>query len=208
MRVLVACEFSGVVRNAFLERGHDAYSCDLYPSSGHRGRHRRQDVRPLLREEWDLVIAHPPCTYLCLANTSVFPRQPWRLDRVKPAAEFFMACLDANSPRVCVENPRMHRAAMELVGARYSQIIHPWQFGHGEKKETALWLKGLPRLLPTKIVDGREERVRRIARSPSRGRLRSITYHGIAQAMAEQWGSGGRVEQLGLFDYSEGSSVR
>ncbi len=187
-RVLVACEFSGIVRDAFIAAGHDAISCDLLPSE-RPGPHIQGDVRPLLREPWDLVIAHPPCTYL--ANSGVRwlyrdgRRDEDRWARMAEAAEFFHECLLANAPRVCVENPVMHRHA----GIRKAnQFIQPWQFGHGEVKATGLWLRGLPLLEPTEIVDGRTPRVHHMSPGPDRWRERSRTFPGIAAAMADQWG--------------------
>ncbi len=193
MRVLVACEFSGIVRNAFLKLGHDAYSCDIrYDWSETAGRHRhtRGDVRPLLRRPWDLVIAHPPCTYLCnsgvrwLFNDGSRITQRW--EYMEAACIFFKQCLNANAPMVCVENPIMHCYASTAIGVRYTQIIHPWQYGHGETKATCLWLKGLPRLRPTEIVPGRCPRIHTMS-TRNRSKERSVTYGGIALAMATQW---------------------
>lgn len=189
MRVLVACEFSGIMREAFLRRGHDAYSCDFRFSAFYRSsRHVVGDVRPLLRQPWDLVIAHPPCTYLCNSGVRWLNERPGRRDKMKKAAAFFMECLNANAPRVCVENPIQHGEAKALIGQAYSQVIQPWQFGHGETKATCLWLKGLPPLVPTDVVEGREQRVFKMGPGGARGMLRSLTFHGIAKAMAEQWG--------------------
>jgi hypothetical protein len=187
VRVLVACEFSGVVRDAFRSRGHDAISCDLLPTEA-PGPHHQGDVLSLLRQPWDLVVAHPPCTRL--ANSGVrwlHERDLW--DELDEACDFFRACLDANAPRVCVENPVMHGYAMGRIGVGYTQTIQPWQYGHGETKRTCLWLKGLPPLTPTDVVDGREARVHRASPGPDRWRERSRTYAGIAAAMADQWGS-------------------
>jgi len=190
-RVLVACEFSGIVRDAFRAAGHTAISVDLLPTERF-GPHIMGDVTPFLRRSWDLVIAHPPCTYL--ANSGV----RWLyvggkgtepdFDRVRlmfQAADFFVACLSANAPMVCVENPVMHGHAPIR---RATQYIQPWQFGHGEIKATGLWLRGLPELVPTNVVDGRAPRVHHASPSPDRWRERSRTLPGIAQAMADQWG--------------------
>lgn len=165
MRVLVACEFSGTVREAFLRRGHDAYSCDLLPSLGitpkNPKRHIRGDVTQVLKQRWDLVIAHPPCTYL--ANSGVQwlfkdgERNEERWESLRRGAEFFVTCFNANADKVAVENPIQHKYAKELIGRPHTQIIHPWQFGHGETKVTCLWLKNLPPLVPTKIVDERKQ---------------------------------------------------
>lgn len=188
MRVLVACEFSGVVRDAFLRRGHDAYSCDLLDTEvPSPGRHFTQDVRPLLRKLWDLVIAHPPCTRLCNSGLRWLHERRLHVEMVE-ACWFFLECLNANAPRVCVENPLMHRYARDIVAYRPAQVVQPWMFGHGETKATCLWLRGLPKLRPTKVVSGRVQRVHLMPGNSGRSRLRSITYRGIAEAMASQWG--------------------
>lgn len=187
MRVLVACEFSNIVRDAFLAKGHDAYSCDLkraYPSKHHK-RHIRGDVRSLLQKPWDLVIAHPPCTHLCNSGVWLIGKRK-SLKVVAEAAAFFCECLVANSPRVCVENPTMHRYAKEHIPWPPTQVIQPWQFGEPYTKRTCLWLLGLPPLEPTKVVSGRIGLTRKLG---SRGsEERSVTYPGVAEAMAEQWG--------------------
>lgn len=188
MRVLVACEWSNTVRDAFLTRGHDAYSCDLIraesPNPNYK-RHIRGDVTPLLREEWDLVIAHPPCTYLCNSGVRWLTEREGRFEYMMDAVAFFNACLGANSPRVCVENPVMHGYAKKYIPEQ-TQVIHPWQFGHPEKKATCLWLKGLPELKPTRIVGAYRNTIHLLG---SRGsKERSRTFQGIAEAMAEQWG--------------------
>ena len=190
--VLIACEFSGIVRDAFIARGHDAVSCDLLPSE-RPGPHVMADVRPMLRMPWDLVIAHPPCTYL--ANSGVrwlylggsgHRADPDRWARMEQAAGFFRLCLAANAPRLAVENPVMH-GWTQIRPA--DQFVQPWQFGHGEIKATGLWLVGLPELRPTRIVDGRVPRVHHASPGPDRWRERSRTYPGIAAAMADQWGA-------------------
>ena len=201
MRVLVACEFSGVVRETFLERGHDAYSCDLEHSCylpDRSRRHIRGDVRPLLREKWDLVIAHPPCTYLTntgvcwLSKDGVINEERW--GKMLRGVEFFNECLNANADRVCVENPIMHKYARDRITQPYSQIIHPWQFGHRESKATCLWLRGLPPLRaritkkPEGTVTVKYSNRDMNLKGPWRGRMRSITPQGIADAMVEDWG--------------------
>jgi hypothetical protein len=195
MRVLVACEFSGVVRTAFTKKGHDAISCDLRGYGFNvplPGKHIKGDVRPLLRKRWGLVIAHPPCTYLCnsgvrwLVKGGVVDEK--RRQLMIEGCEFFKECLGANADKVCVENPVMHKYARWRVGRYPDQTVQPWQFGHGETKATCLWLKGLPRLNPTKIVNGREGRVHQLCPTVDRSMYRSITYQGIADAMADQWG--------------------
>ena len=200
MRVLVACECSGRVRDAFLDAGHDAISCDLQPSDSDRGtrRHVQGDVSELLGAGWDLVVAHPPCTYLCNSGVRWLHdgRWPWRMDAMRRAAWFFRACLNANAHAVAVENPIPHRYAMEIIGERYTQIVQPWQYGHGESKATCLWLRGLPPLRPTDVVAGRVGRCHRLPPGPNRSKLRAVTYSGIALAMAQQWGTL-KLEEVG-----------
>lgn len=212
LRVLVACEFSGVVRDAFIRRGHDAISCDLLPSESDFGPHHQGDVRPLLREPWDLVIAHPTCTFLCKSSirwlTDPDPKYKLRWQQLIESAEFFRACLDANAPRVAVENPQMHRWATKIVGRRYDQLVQPYMFGHTERKGTGLWLRDLPPLVPTEDVyaatmalPARErDRVHYAPPGPDRWKARSTTYSGIAEAMAAQWG--GRIPSEGGQDSS------
>ena len=196
MRVLVACEFSGVVRRAFAALGHDAWSCDLLPAEDGSARHITGDARAVLADGWDLLVAHPPCTRLCNSGVrwlSVPP--PGRtIDAIRAelvaAADLFSAFWRAPIGRVAVENPVMHCHAKALIRdyAPPAQSVQPWQFGHGEVKRTCLWLRGLPPLVPTDVVDGREARVHRMPPSPDRWKLRSVTYSGIAAAMAAQWG--------------------
>lgn len=193
MRVLVACEFSGVVRDAFTNKGHFAVSCDLLPSE-RPGEHYQGSVFDIIDAGWDMMIAHPPCTYL--ANSGVRwlyggkgterDEQRWR--KMVDGAAMFRSLLEARIPRIAIENPIMHRYAKELVGRGPDQIIQPWQFGHGETKATCLWLKALSPLTPTRIVDGRTPRVHRAPPSKDRWKERSRTFEGIAAAMAEQWG--------------------
>jgi hypothetical protein len=198
MRVLVACEFSGVVRRAFDAIGHDAWSCDLLPAEDGSNRHIVGDARDILRDGWDLLmVAHPPCTRLCNSGVrwlSTPPpgrttREMW--EELEAAAALFSAFWNAPIERVAVENPVMHKhAKARIVGYEPpAQSVQPWQFGHGETKRTCLWLKNLPPLKPTKVVDGREARVHRMAPGPDRWKERSRFYPGIASAMAEQWGS-------------------
>jgi hypothetical protein len=182
MKVLIACEFSGRVRDAFLALGHDAMSCDLLPTEV-AGPHHIGDVTEILHMGWDLMIAHPPCTHLAVSGSR------WFKNKAKEQAEalrFVQTLLDAPIPKIAIENP------ISIISSRIrkpDQIIQPWQFGHGETKATCLWLKGLPKLTPTHVVDGREARVHRMSPSPTRWKERSRTYEGIARAMASQWGS-------------------
>jgi hypothetical protein len=193
MRVLIACEFSGRVREAFRALGHDAWSCDLLPTEVN-GPHIQGDVIPLLNEGWDLMIAHPPCTYL--ANSGVRwlyggkgnKRDEQRWHAMEDAARFFRALLDAPIDRVAVENPIMHKYGKAIIGRAHDQVVQPWQHGEGETKATCLWLKGLKPLTPSQIVDGRKPRVHFAAPSSDRWKERSRTYQGIADAMAAQWG--------------------
>lgn len=181
MRVLVACEFSGIVRDAFKERGHDAWSCDLLPTET-PGKHFQQDVLSLLENGWDLMIAHPPCTHLAVSGARWFKEKQ---EEQKEALFFVRALLAAPIARIALENP------ISIISSRIrkpDQIIQPWQFGHGETKATCLWLKGLPNLVPTNIVSGREARVHRMPPGPDRWKERSKTFTGVAQAMAAQWG--------------------
>lgn len=197
MRMLVACEFSGIVRRAFAARGHDAWSCDLLPAEDRSNRHITGDVRDHLGDGWDLlIVAHPPCTRLCNSGVRWLHQPPpgrtaedMRRELVDGAA-LFSACWNAPIERVAVENPVMHRHAKALiVGYRPpAQSVQPWQFGHGETKRTCLWLRGLPPLRPTDIVEGREARVHRMPPGPDRWRERSRFFTGIAAAMADQWG--------------------
>lgn len=195
MRVLVACEFSGTVRDAFIRGGHDAMSCDLLPSET-PGPHHQGDVLPLLREPWDLVIAHPPCTYL--ANSGArwlydHERYPLRWQDLIDGAAFFRACLEANAPRVAVENPGIHKWAAKIIGRGPDQTLQPWEYGHGETKAVKLWLKNLPPLVATDVVPGREARVHLMPPGPDRQKERSRFFVGIADAMADQWGGLARV---------------
>jgi hypothetical protein len=191
MRVLIACEFSGVVRRAFRERGHDAWSCDLLPAEdGHDRCHIIGDAVQVAQGNpgrggwhWDLMICHPPCTHLAVSGARWFKDK--RLEQ-EQALNFVRALLNAPIPRIALENP------ISIISSRIrkpDQIIQPWQYGHGETKATCLWLKNLPKLVPTNIVEGREARVHRMPPGPDRWKERSRTFEGIAQAMADQWGN-------------------
>ncbi len=182
MKVLIACEFSGTVRRAFRALGHDAWSCDLLPAEDGSEHHLQADVRLHLRDGWDLMVAHPPCTHLAVSGSRWFKD---KRDEQQAALDFFARLLLAPIARIAVENP-VSVASSWL--RKPDQVIQPWQFGHGETKATCLWLKNLPRLQPTQIVEGREARVHRMPPSADRWKARSRTYDGIARAMAEQWG--------------------
>lgn len=182
LRVLVACEYSGVVRDAFLSRGHDAMSCDLLPTEV-PGPHYCGDVRDVLGDGWDLLIAHPPCTHLAVSGARWFASK--QAEQAE-ALEFVRLLLAAPIPHIALENPV---SVISSRIARPSQTIQPWQFGHGECKRTCLWLVNLDPLVPTCIVEGREQRIHRMPPGPDRWRERSRTFPGIAAAMADQWGN-------------------
>jgi hypothetical protein len=183
LKVLIACEFSGIVRDAFIDAGHDAISCDVLPTERPDGPHYLGDVRDILGNGFDLMIAHPPCTHLAVSGAR------WFKNKVREQAEaldFVRELLNAPIPRIAVENP------VSVISShirKADQTIQPWQFGHGETKAICLWLKNLPRLVPTEIVPGREPRIHMMAPGPNRWRERSRFYEGIAAAMAAQWGS-------------------
>jgi hypothetical protein len=186
VRVLIACEYSGRVRQAFRELGHEAWSCDLLPSEDDSPHHYQADVFLTIgcTKPWDILIAHPPCTDLAVSGARHFEEK--RKDgRQQKAIEFFMRLAGLPIPRIAIENPV---CIMSGIWREPDQVIQPWQFGHGETKATCLWLKGLPPLIPTKIVPGREPRIHRIPPGPNRWKERSRTFEGIASAMASQWG--------------------
>jgi len=210
MHVLIACEFSGIVREAFRKKGHKAWSCDLLPTEL-PGRHIQHDVLDVIYQNerdisfkgvphsFDLLIAHPPCTYLSVASAGWINRRPERKQQMVVAAKFFKKLLDAPIEKICIENPLIYLDAIKIIGKKYNQIIEPYQFGEPYKKRTCLWLKNLPELKPTKIVEphtywvnsssnyreGKKLSNKGIHRSKKE---RSRTFKGIAEAMAEQWG--------------------
>ena len=180
MNILVACEYSGIVRSAFVALGHNAWSCDLLPTEI-PGQHYQGDVRDMLKEQWDLMIAHPPCTHLAVSGARYFYRK--QAEQAE-ALEFVRLLMGAPIEHIAIENP------ISVISSRIrkpDQIIQPWQFGHGETKATCLWLKNLPKLQPSNIVEGREQRVHKMPPSPERWKERSRTFQGIANAMAAQW---------------------
>lgn len=183
-RVLIACEYSGAVRDAFIALGHEAMSCDLLPTDA-PGPHYQGDVRDVLDYPWDLMIAHPPCTDLSVSGARHFEAKRMN-GRQQASVSFFMRLAKADIPHIAIENPV---CIMSSLWRKPDQTIQPWQFGHGETKATCLWLKNLPHLRPTDVVDGREQRVHKLPPSPDRWKIRSKTYDGIARAMAEQWGA-------------------
>ena len=191
MRVLVACEYSGVVRDAFIGGGHDAMSCDLLPTDV-PGPHYQGDLFDVIDYPWDLMIAHPPCTHLSVSGSRHFEAK--RMDgRQQSAVSFFMRIVrqSAHIPKVAIGNPV---CIMSSLYRKPDQVIQPWQFGHGETKATCLWLKGLPLLQPSDIVEGREARIHRMPPSPDRWKERSKTFSGIAEAMVIQWSKGNQME--------------
>lgn len=197
MRILVACEYSGTVRDAFAKLGHFAMSCDLLPTDK-PGNHYQGDVMDIIDHDWDLMIAHPPCTYLTNSGVSWLHKDPTRWAQLDEGAAFFKLLLEAPVPRKAIENPIMHKYAKERIGGvKQSQIIQPWMFGHMEQKATCLWLDNLPLLQPTnnvkeemmKLPKNQRERLHYLPPSADRWKIRSTTYQGIADAMAAQWGS-------------------
>lgn len=185
MKVLIACEFSGVVRDAFANLGHDAMSCDLLESKT-LGQHYKGDIFDVIHYPWDLAIFHPPCTDLSVSGARHFEAKKLN-GRQQASVSFFMRLIKESEhiKKTCFENPV---SIMSNLYRKPDQIIQPWQFGHGETKATCFWLKGLPHLKPTDVVEGRSDRIHKMPPSPDRGYLRSITYQGIADAMANQWG--------------------
>jgi site-specific DNA-cytosine methylase len=184
MKILIACEYSGTVRDAFIKAGHDAMSCDLLPTDV-PGPHYQGDVFDIIDQGWDMIIAHPPCTHLAVSGARHFKAK--QADgRQQQALDFVSRLLNADIPRIALENP------ISIISSKIrkpDQIIQPWQFGHGETKATCLWLKNLPCLVPTDVVDGREQRVWKLPPTADRWKIRSKTFQGIADAMAAQWGS-------------------
>jgi hypothetical protein len=181
MNVLIACEFSGIVREAFKAHGHNAWSCDLLPTEI-PGNHIQGNVLDILQDGWDLMIAHPPCTHLAVSGARWFKHKQ---KEQAEALKFVYMLVAAPISKICIENPV---SILSTEVRKPEQIIQPWQFGHGETKATCLWLKNLPLLLPTNIVEGREAKIHKMSPGPNRWKERSRTYNGIAQAMAAQWG--------------------
>jgi len=196
MKVLVACEFSGIVRDAFIRRGYKAMSCDLLPTES-SGPHYQGDILDILDDRWDLLIAHPPCTYLANSGVRWLHTNPGRCGEMMKGALFFKTLLNAPIKRIAIENPVMHKYAVGIIGRKHDQTIQPYQFGHPESKRTCLWLKNLPKLRYTNVLTKGEGEVwdnqtptgqNKLGPSPDRWKLRSTFYTGIADAMADQWG--------------------
>lgn len=200
MKVLIACEYSGTVRDAFSALGHDAYSCDLLPTEK-PGQHIQGNVLEILNDGWDLMIAHPPCTYLTNSGVSWLHKQKDRWMNLIEGAVFFRTLLNAPISRIAVENPIPHKYAAQIIGEKYSQVLQPYMFGHTERKATCLWLKGLPELIETNNVKeemsllpkNQQQRLHYLPPSVDRWKERSKTFEGIAAAMANQWG--GNIEK-------------
>jgi hypothetical protein len=197
MKVLIGCEFSGVVRESFRAKGHDAWSCDVIDSDTNSEFHIKGDVLDVINDGWDLAIFHPPCTYMANSGVQHLHKDKNRWNDLDKAAKFFKILLGCNINKICIENPIMHGYAKERIGGiKQSQIVQPWMFGHTEQKATCLWLKGLPLLYPTNNVKkemlllpkNKRERLHYLPPSPDRWKLRSTTYKGVADAMANQWG--------------------
>lgn len=192
--ILIACEYSGTIREAFKGLGFNVWSCDLLPTDI-PGQHFECDVREVLDKGWDLMVAHPSCTYLANSGVCHLKTDPTRWAKLDEAAEFFKLLLDAPIPHIAIENPIPHKYAVERIGRKYDQIIQPWQFGHTESKATCLWLKNLPKLVETNNVkaemmllpDRERQRLHYLPPSPDRWKIRSKTYQGIADEIADQW---------------------
>jgi len=195
VKILIACEYSGTVRDAFIAKGHDAMSCDLLPTDI-PGPHYKGDIFDIINDGWDLMIAHPPCTYLSNSGVTWLYKQDDRWKHLIDGAVFFRKLHESNIPKIAIENPIMHKYAKQIIGVNQSQVIQPWMFGHMEQKATCLWLKNLPLLVPTnevkeemmKLPKRERERLHYLPPSEERWKLRSKTFQGIAEAMAEQWG--------------------
>ncbi len=207
LRILIGCEYSGTVRRAFNSLGHDAWSCDLLAAEDGSNQHFRGDVREFLHMGWDaLAVMHPPCTRLCNSGVRWLSKAPpgreladmWAEldDAARLFSDLWNVDVTHGISRVCIENPVMHKHAKARIAgfSEFSQSIQPWQYGHGECKRTCLWLKGLPHLTPTDIVEGREQRIHMMSPGPNRWKERSRFFTGIADAMAMQWG--GMVDEI------------
>ena len=196
MKVLVACEYSGKVRDAFIAQGHEAMSCDILDTDV-QGPHYKGDVRDVINDGWDLMVAHPPCTYLSNSGVRWLSSDASRWPKMFEAAAFFKELLEAPISRICIENPVMHKYGKQLIGSNQTQCVQPWMFGHPESKATCLWLKGLPKLVETdnvkedmkKLSKKEQNRIHHMSPGKDRWKKRSETFQGIANAMASQWGS-------------------
>jgi len=183
MKILIACEYSGRVRDAFIKKGHNAISCDILPTEL-PGPHFKGDVEDVLFHRWDMIIAFPPCDHLAVSGARWF-KEKQADGRQQQGIDFFMMFANHHCKQIAIENPV---GIMSTKWRKPNQIIQPWQFGHGETKKTGLWLKGLPNLKPTNVVEGREQRIWKMPPGPERAKSRALTFNGIADAMADQWG--------------------
>tara|TARA_Y100001951_G_C11185223_1_gene208269 strand:+ start:85 stop:708 length:624 start_codon:yes stop_codon:yes gene_type:complete len=204
MKVLVACEYSGIVREAFASKGHDAWSCDLLPTDQPSNKHIQGDVLEIINNDWDLIIAHPPCTHLSVSGAARWAEKVAD-GRQQAAIKFVEDIWNANCPFIAIENPVGALSSRSKLG-KATQYIQPYEFGHAEQKKTGLWLKGLPKLIPTDVIDvsnlpdNQRQRLHYLPPSKDRWKIRSTTFQGIADAMADQWSSiNKRVLQLNLF---------
>tara|TARA_Y100001973_G_scaffold82377_1_gene121769 strand:- start:236 stop:859 length:624 start_codon:yes stop_codon:yes gene_type:complete len=204
MKVLVACEYSGIVREAFASKGHDAWSCDLLPTDQPSNKHIQGDVLEIINNDWDLIIAHPPCTHLSVSGAARWAEKVAD-GRQQAAIKFVEDIWNANCPFIAIENPVGALSSRSRLG-KATQYIQPYEFGHAEQKKTGLWLKGLPKLIPTDVIDvsnlpdNQRQRLHYLPPSKDRWKIRSTTFQGIADAMADQWSSiNKRVLQLNLF---------
>ncbi len=197
MRVLVGCEESQSVCKAFFDAGHDAWSCDLQPSSGELPeRHLQDDIFSVVDDGWDMAIFHPPCTFLCNSGVSHLGKNYYRWQQLADATDFFNRLSRSNIEKIAIENPIPHKYALALLDNDYNQLIQPYNFGHTERKATCLWLKNLPPLMSTmdaglvmsKLPKKEQQRMHYLSPGPERAKLRSKTYDGISKAMAQQWG--------------------
>jgi site-specific DNA-cytosine methylase len=193
MKVLVACEYSGIVREAFASKGHDAWSCDLLPTDKPSDKHIQGDVLEIINNDWNLIIAHPPCTHLSVSGAARWAEKVAD-GRQQAAIKFVEDIWNANCPFIAIENPVGALSTRSKLG-KASQYIQPYEFGHAEQKKTGLWLKGLPKLIPTDVVDvsnlpdNKRQRLHYLPPSKDRWKIRSTTFQGIANAMANQWGN-------------------
>ncbi len=191
MKVLVACEYSGIVREAFASKGHDAWSCDLLPTDQPSNKHIQGDVLEIINDNWDLIIAHPPCTHLSVSGAARWAEKVAD-GRQQAAIKFVEDIWNANCPFIAIENPVGALSTRSKLG-KASQYIQPYEFGHAEQKKTGLWLKGLPKLIPTDVIDvsnlpdNQRQRLHYLPPSKDRWKIRSTTFQGIANAMADQW---------------------
>ena len=197
MKILIACEYSGVVRDAFKKLGHDVTSCDILPTDK-PGKHYQGDVRDILYADWDMIIAHPPCTYFANSGVCWLHKDETRWIKLDEAAEFFNLFLNHPCKKIVIENPIPHKYAIQRIGGKkYTQIVQPWQFGHPETKRTCLWLKGVEPLVETdnvkdiydKLPKNKQQKIQYLPQSEDRWKLRSTTFQGLADAMANQWGN-------------------